>query len=533
MPQNQYCDIRRWGARVVPISVMVLLLISSQVGATEHLSESGSASARRPNIVFLLSDDQRDSSLGGMGHPFVQTPNLDRLGRQGVRFRNCYVAEPTCSPSRTALFTGTHERVNGVGFTSSYVLTAQQWKASYPALLREHGYFTGFIGKFGVEYYEFNASEQFDFWKAHDGWAKFFFRTARNCQAYLDLKADLITPAMGQSMEQFLDVAPHDRPFCLSVSFSVPHGSQTTSMYPTADGLAMKVPASDNPDLKNHPFYDQLYRDRAIQIPADCASSPFHFIPETVMNHDGRGKTYSYDYAVDTCKEHHIRYYQTITGLDQVVGQLIESLERRSLVSNTVILFGSDHGLIMGEYGMGGKALLYDLASKIPCVVYDPRMTQPPGGRTLDQLVSSLDLTATILDYADVPVPDQMEGRSLVPLIEGKQVPWRDELFLENLYTGRDTPLSEGIRRGKWKYIRMYDGKEPYCEADVNFDGKMPDFEQLFDLEQDPGERRNLIQEFEGTAVLQGLRERCQLESARLNQRRQAYRERWQVVERK
>ena len=139
------------------------------------LGSYAAAQQDRPNIIFLLTDDQRDNTLGAMGHPFVKTPNLDRLLSQSVRFRNTYIAEPVCSPSRVSLLTGMHERVHGIGFTSSYQLTEEQWSRSYPALLRKAGYHTGFVGKFGVEYYTFkgNAADKFDFWWGHDGWTKF------------------------------------------------------------------------------------------------------------------------------------------------------------------------------------------------------------------------------------------------------------------------------------------------------------------------------------------------------------------------
>ena len=177
--------------------------------------------SERPNIIFLLTDDQRDNTFGIDGHPWVKTPNIDKLIQNGVRFSNTYIAEPTCAPSRVSIFTGMHERVNGVGFSSSYKLSEKQWEQSYPALLRKNGYFTGFIGKLGIEYYTFKgkAAEKFDYWRAHDGWAKFFPKTASNCKAYYNSKEDIITPIMGESMEHFLEAIPKDKPFCLSVSF--------------------------------------------------------------------------------------------------------------------------------------------------------------------------------------------------------------------------------------------------------------------------------------------------------------------------
>jgi len=484
-------------------------------------------SQNRPNIIFLLTDDQRDNTFGIMGHDWVKTPNIDELIKSGVRFSNAYIAEPTCCPSRTALFTGMHERVNGVGFTSSYKLNEEQWAQSYPALLKNSGYYTGFLGKFGVEYYTFKgqAARRFDFWRGHDGWAKFFPKTARNCKAYHDSGEDIITPVMGESITRFLEKAPAGKPFCLSVSFSIPHGSQTSSMY------KWQAPASDNPKLKDHPIYGPLYRNLEVKIPAETATDPYKHIPKKVMDQNkGRSRCYSYDYDRTICREHHVRYYQQITGLDKVIGDMVGTLKRKGLDKNTVIIFGSDHGLLMGEYGMGGKGLLYDLASKFPCFVYDPRLPDNKRGRDVDELVSSLDITSTILDLAAVSQPKEMEGRSLVPLVAGEKVKWRDVLFLENLYTGRDTPFSEGIRKGKWKYIRMYDGVRKYSDKHTDFEGRAPDFEQLFDLEKDPGEKHNLVRKHEDNAILSDLRKLCRQKSSDLNSRRSEYKKRHKVT---
>ena len=511
---------------IKPLTQLSFFIALSIFSACKPAMESG---PELPNIIFLLADDQRDNALGVFGHPWVKTPHIDDLVRQGVRFSNTYIAEPTCSPSRVAIFTGMHERINGIGFTSSYALTEEQWEDTYPALLRDAGYYTGFIGKFGVEYYTFRgrASGKFDFWRAHDGWTRFFPKEsdAESCTPYHDAGRDIITHIMGESIEMFFDSLPGDRPFCLSVSFNVPHGSQTTSMHTGYTGWhSMTRPASENPRLIGHPVYDTLYRNTAFDIPEDCAGDAYKHIPRELMDqHNGRSKTYDYDYDPQTCREHHIRYYQTITGLDREVGRLLEILEKENLAENTVIIFASDHGLLMGEYGMGGKALLYDLSAKIPCFIYDPALPELMRGITLDQFVSSLDLTSTILDYAGIIPPAQMQGRSLVPLLNDPEIDWRKEIFLENLYTGRDTPFSEGVRQGKWKYIRMYDGKVNYREEDVDFYGRTPDFEQLFDLEADPGEYVNLIEEFEGTELLRVLRSKCRNLSHNLNQQRSDY----------
>ena len=503
------------------------------------LISASAPGADRPNIIFLLTDDQRDNTFSGMGHPWVKTPHVDRLIKQSVRFTNTYIAEPTCSPSRAAYFTGVHERVNGIGFTSSYKLTEEQWQHTYPALLKDAGYYTGFIGKFGLEYYTFKgqAAGKFDFWYGHDGWTRFMPKDtdSPSTKPYHGAKADLITFIMGEAIGNFLDSLPEDKPFQLSVSFNVPHGSQTTSMYPDYDGWrSMTRPANQNPKLRGTLFYDTLYRDLDFPIPEDTATDPYRFIPKFIQDQDAgrRTTTYPYSYTKPTCREHHIRYYQTITGLDHVIGGLLDELEQRGLAGNTVILYGSDHGLLMGEYGMGGKGLLYDLASKIPCFIFDPRAPASRRGQSVAELVSSLDIPRTILDYAGVPAPEMMSGASLKPLVHGEDIPWRDELFLENLYTGRDTPFQEGIRRGQWKYIRMFDGKTGYREEDVDFTDREPGFEMLFNLAADPEEKNNLIEEYTDSALLTELRQKCARESAALNNRRQLYRKTVAISER-
>jgi arylsulfatase A-like enzyme len=486
-------------------------------------------SSPRPNIIFLLTDDQRDNTLGAMGHPYVKTPNLDALMRDSVRFTNAYIATPTCAPSRVSFFTGMPERVHGVGFSSSYALTDAQWEQTYPALLRKAGYHTGFIGKFGVEYYTFKdrAQDTFDFWYGHDGWTKFLPKDhdSPSTTPYHGAKENVVTFIMGEGMAKFLDTAPKEKPFCLSVSFNVPHGSQTTSMFTAyPQWMGMTRPANENPKLKGSPFYDTLYRDLDISLPADTCTDPYRLIPKFMMDQDkGRRQTYSYNYDLSTCREHHVRYYQTITGLDHVIGGLLADLKRRGLDQNTVILFGSDHGLLMGEYGMGGKELLLDLATKIPCIIHDPRTPQEQRGRQLDQIVSSLDYTRTILDYAGVQSPAEMEGHSLRPLVEGRETSWRDELFLESLFTMRDNPFQEGMRTSRWKYIRMYDGVMSFKETDVDFQGRDPEFEMLFDLEADPAEQHNLATDPTHTAILAELREKTAANSIAINQRRGDY----------
>lgn len=508
--------------QILPIFVLLSLFSCNR-------TETSRKEYVRPNIIFLLADDQRDNAFSAMGHPFVKTPNVDKLIQKGVRFSNTYIAEPVCSPSRVSLLTGMHERVHGIGFSSSYQLTEEQWQKTYPAILQDNGYFTGFIGKFGVEYYSFKGqlSEKFDSFYGHDGWTRFLPKDfdIPSTVPYHDAKNDIITQIMGEGINRFLNAVPEEKPFCLSVSFNVPHGSQTTSMYTDYDEWhQMLRPASENPKLQERPIYDELYRNLDFKIPEDVGKDPYQYIPKKMLDQDkGRNKTYDYDYAEKTEREHHIRYYQTITGMDKVIGDVLESLEKLNLAKNTVIIFASDHGLLMGEYGMGGKALLYDLTSKIPCFVYDPRLPKKDKGKTIDKLVSSLDIPVTILNYAGLTPPEEMTGKNLIPLIEGIDTEWREELFLESLFALRDNPFCEGIRVGNWKYIRMFDGVMNYDEQDLDFKGKTPEYEQLFNLESDPEEKINRISDYENTEFLDSLRQKVADYSIKMNESRADY----------
>ena len=506
-----------------------LLIAVSSIILVGCNQKSEQEKPERPNIIFLLADDLRDNMFSIDEHPHLKTPNIDKLIKQGVRFRNTYIAEPVCAPSRVSLLNGLPERIHGIGFSSSYQLTEQQWAKTYPALLRENGYFTGFIGKIGVEYYTFKGkmAEKFDFWYGHDGWTRFFPKEfdSPSCIPYHQAKSNIITPIMREGIKDFLDSIPSGKPFCLSVSFNVPHGSQTTSMYTGYDEWhTMTRPANENPKLQGHPVYDTLFRSAGIEIPKATSTDPYRHIPKSMLDQDkGRNKTYDYDYNRETCLEHHIRYYQTIAGLDIAIGEMMQKLQEKRLSGNTIIIFASDHGLLMGEYGMGGKALLYDLTSKIPCFIYDPMVSDSLKGKENNNLVSSLDIPATILDYSGITMPEEMEGISLRPLVEGRNIAWRDEIYLESLFTMRDNPFCEGIRVGNWKYIRMYDGVNNYLEEDLNFTGRRPGFEQLFNLEADPAEEINLVDYYQDTDFLARLREKVDKYAMDLNGKRQDY----------
>lgn len=532
-------DLRFAWATVQTLILTIMLCATADAAEqSSRQSPQDPASAERPNIIFLLTDDQRADTLSIAGHPLVRTPNIDDLARNGARYSNAYTVQPICAPSRFAFLSGQYERTSGLGFNSPYQVSEQQWSQTYPALLREAGYFTGFIGKFGVQYYSLSGSpaSKFDYWRAHDGWLPFFPKELPENPAttiYADARHDITTEIMGEFIEDFLNTRPTDVPFNLSVSFSAPHNSVVSSMYPEGaaadcDNYACRVmgyKASDNPRLARHPIYGSLYRDKAVEASPDTGRDPYRFIREGVIDHAARQKWYAYNYDAELEPEHLIRYYQTISGIDHVVGQLIAQLKRLDLAHNTIIIFSSDHGLLNGEYGTGGKALLYDLVAKIPLVVYDPRNPSASRGKVNNELVLSIDVPATILSYAGIAPPQTMQGKDL----NAADLP-REEIFLESLTVAEGNPFIEALRTQEWKYVRYLaaDGC-PYAETQLDFSNQQPVFEQLFHLASDPEERTNLKDVPEHAQVLQALRERTREQSAAMTATGRQYKSRLSI----
>ena len=482
----------------------------------------------RPNLLFILTDDQRDNSFSGMGHGWVQTPHVDSLLSKGVRFENAYIAEPTCRPSRAAILLGNHERVNRIGFSSAHRLSEAQWEDSYPELLRKSGYESAFVGKWHIDVERgLRFPEMFDFWSGHNGHGPFYFKSKD------DKDNPLITTNRKKTDDalNYLRSERGKKPFCLSLCYATPHGSKVVMMHRN-----VKASASRDKRLRDHPIYGGMYRDLNIDYPQKRGLlDPYEFIPKEVMDQDQGRRTKSYRYVYDKTsgREHHFRYYQMITEIDQMVGELVAELEKQGLSENTIIIFASDHGLLMGEYGMGGKGLLYDLTAKFPCFIYDPMAPDSQRGINSKEIVSSLDLTTTLLDYAGVKPTEGMYGRSLKPLVRGNKLetPWREGLFLENMFVGRDTPLQEGYVEKGWKYIRYFKKPHPFEQSDIDKPSGKPVFEMLFSLKDDPEEEINLVENPEHQDKLEELRKKTDEALAGVLEDRKKYASKYGISE--
>lgn len=441
------------------IAIFGLAVLSLLTADTNQASETPT---RPLNILFLLADDLRWNALGCLGDPVVQTPNLDRLARDGVRFQNHFVTTSICAVSRASIFSGQYERRHGIDdFAKSF--SAAAWSNTYPARLRAAGYRTGFIGKFGVG--EQMPVRAFDFWRGFPGQGSYFKKNDTNHLTHL----------MGEDALEFLRGIKDGQLFCLSVSFKAPH---------CQDGATRQFP----PDLRD----ETLYADAMVPVPRTATDELFAKLPSFAQDSEAR-RRWERRFATPEMFQRTLRdYYRLISGIDREVGRMLEVLRERGLAENTLIVFTSDNGFFFGERGLAGKWFMYEESLRVPLIVFDPTLPAAQRGRTVDAMTLNIDLAPTLLDYAGETIPPVMQGRSLRPLIAGREVPWRDEFFYEHHTVARIIPPTEGVRMERWAYLR-------YVTPN-------PVVEELYDLAVDPLEEHNLAQDSAYTARLAELR---------------------------
>ena len=429
------------------------------------------ADQQRPNIIFLLTDDQRADLLGAAGNQYAKTPNLDELASAGTLFKNAFVTTSICMTSRASIMLGQHALRHGV-HEFNVSLKPQQLQDSYFGQLKSAGYQLGFIGKWGVG----NPPEEFfDFNRGFAGQGNYYSSN--------DDETEHLTARMGNQSIEFLDQIDPSRSFCLSISFKAPHVDEWNS------------DIQFNFDRK----LSHLYHD--VQIPSVPLTDPKYYdrLPEFLKESENR-KRWQTRFATKHMAQESLKgYYRLVAGVDIVVGRIREALAKQGLQDNTVIIFSSDNGFYLGERGLAGKWLAHEESIRVPLIVYDPRISRVPGGRQRTEMALNIDLPATILDYAGVEAPPAMQGRSLKPLVDGQDFGggdgtpgWPSTFFYGHYLDWQGIPKSEGVRTHQWKYIT-------YFEVD-------PPYEELYDLENDPRETSNLASLSEHAGTLRDLR---------------------------
>ena len=462
----------------------------------------------RPNILFLLTDDQRWDTLGCMGNPVIRTPEIDALARAGVLFKNSFVTMSVCSPSRASILTGQYARRRGVGDLHQMVTPAAA-SATYPAMLRSGGYYTGHIGKWdvgtGEEGFRFGA-ELFDYWGGDRFHGNYWHE--RDCPFVTNngtpVKADIrctcppeaSMPRTGHvgmkdpihtdldivpmKMKQFLAGRDKAKPFFLSISFRGP-----------------KDPWGDCPESFAH-----LYESAVMPIPMTATSADAKLQPEFLRK--SMGSEHGMEMVGDSnALAGEIRkYYRSISTVDAAVGKLRRLLEEEGMADSTIILFASDNGHFLGEHGFWGKWLPYEGSIRVPFLVFDPRLPAQQRGAKREEMVLNIDWAPTMLALAGCGIPGEMQGKDLTPLLHGEHPEWRSDWFYEHTWTadGR-IAASEAIRSMGWKYV-IYTSETPVVE-------------QLFNLKADPDETINRIADKDCATIANKMRQ--QLKAYRCN----------------
>lgn len=441
------------------------------------LLSAATHAAPPPNILFLFSDDQRHDTLGCYGHPIVQTPNLDRLAEQGVRFDNAFVTTSICWVSRAIVLTGQWARTHAIPDAMPKV-KPESLARMYPVLLRQAGYRTAHFGKWHLqEPPGFSREAQYEVFEAIGRNPYFKDMPDGSKRHETDLVCD-------RGIE-FIHSQPKDRPFCLNLWFNAAH-------------------AEDNdhrPGIGHYPWpqsVDGLYEDRSIPPPRLSDPAIFAAHPPFLKDSLNRQRFF-WGYDTPEKYETNLRaYYRMISGIDRAVGRVLAALEETGLADNTIIVFSADNGYYLGDRGFQGKWSHYEESLRVPLLVYDPRLPQAGRGRVIRQMALNVDLPATFLDWAGVAIPKEYEGRSLAPLVAGESpADWRRHFFCEHVDLA-PTLTWEGIRGERYVYARYFDQQPPY--------------EFLHDLESDPDELKNLASDDTHALVLQEMRALCDAE---------------------
>ncbi|MCK4684963.1 MAG: sulfatase-like hydrolase/transferase [Pirellulales bacterium] len=418
----------------------------------------------RPNIIFLMTDDQNVRSLGCYGAPGVKTPNIDALAADGVAFDRHYDTTAICMACRATVMTGLLEYRHGVNFGTGTVgdgqMRKEDWEQSYPMLLHKAGYRTAFAGKFGFTIEDTSKSgrypeDDFDMWGGGPGQTSFI--TARNKSMVQYAKNyPHSTRSYGAFGSDFIkESAKKDQPFCLSISFKAPHRP-----------------------VQPDPLFDDIYAGALFPKPENFGREHGMHFPEQWR----RGRQYQrfegwhYNNSYD---EVMAKYYQLIYAVDVAIGMIREAVETAGVKHKTLIIFTSDNGYLCGAHGYGSKVLPYEESSRVPLIIYDPRSEKKAG--RCNVATGNIDLAATILDAA-LGRPNHGNGTSLLKHYVNNNNPKRDRIIpLINVW-GPEQVFSLGFVKGEWKYIYW-----PYTG-----DG-MKATAEMYNLKEDPLELHNRI----------------------------------------
>jgi len=448
--------------RLAAFLVVAVLMSAPASGELpqEQSAQETESGISRPNIIIVLTDDQRYDALG-IVNPHLETPNIDRLARNGLHFSNAFVTTSLCSPSRATLLTGRPMRVHGVVDNNSDLPAELE---TFPQALQRAGYKTALIGKWHLGGDNAKPRPGFDRWISFPGQG-FYHPVGRFGQPpMLNVDGDEV-PQQGYITDELTDYAldwleeqgKTAEPFMLYLGHKAVH-----AFFEPAERHLGSYNDVDIPDVT--PSLDEM------------ASEPMWVQNQRNSWH---GADYPYHSELSLV-EYRRDYYETLSAVDDSLGQLMDWVENSEQADNTYIVFLSDNGFLFGEHGLIDKRNAFEESMRIPLIIWGPGITRR--GETEQASVSMLNIAPTLIDLAGGTARTPLEGRSLAPFFNGSMTAWNDEVIYEYFWEFNypHTPTQFAIRDGRWKYVRLHG---------------VWDTDALYDLENDPGETDNLIAE--------------------------------------
>jgi len=436
---------------------------------------AAAAPAARPNIVFILVDDLRWDALGSMGHPFVKTPNIDRIARQGALFANYFVTTPLCSPSRASILTGRYVHAHGVtGNGNNNELSHKL--VTFPRLLHDSGYETAYVGKWHMGTDDM-PRPGFDRWVSFRGQGVYV-----DPEVNIDGKSGRVTGYMTDILNQHaLDFVKRARqkPFALYLAHKAVHGPFTPAErhqdWYANDPIARRPNCNDT--LEGRPALTR-------EVPAEAA-----------RKQAAKKQAAKKQQAVSSGEQLIRNQLRALMAVEDGVGMIFKALEETGQLDNTMLVFTSDNGYFWGEHKLGDKRWSYEESIRDPLLVRYPKLIK--AGTRIEQDALNIDLAPTFLELGGVRPPKQMQGRSLLPLLKGGAADWRRSFLTEYFAEEQNprTPTWQGVRTPRWKFTH-------YPE--------LQGMDELYDLQADPYEMKNLINDPAAAQALSQMKDELQ-----------------------
>jgi arylsulfatase A-like enzyme len=477
--------------------------------ASATLAAAMTHAADRPNILFIMTDDHAAHAISAYGSKVNQTPHMDRLAKKGTRFTNAFVTNSICTPSRATLLTGKYSHANGTPVFNNFDGTQQ----TVAKLLQSAGYHTGMVGKWHLG----SNPTGFDRWIVLPGQGAYNEPAFLTPEGRLTIKG-YATDVITDLGVEFLETRPKDKPFLLFLHHKAPHRDWTPSEKYAAEFRKKKIPEPETlrdnydtrpaalPSNRQTVFQDLNHRDLKVKPPEDIPGGPkrqgwWEVKPTevTITAEDGSKKVLSGKELDDWKYQRYMQdYLACVQSVDDGLGKVLDYLEKSGLAENTIVFYTSDNGFFLGDMGMYDKRFMYEPSLRVPLLAAGPGVK---ADAVNEAFALNVDFAPTFLDLAGLEVPEDMHGRSLVPVLKGEPpADWRTSMYYRYYHDPghHNTRSHLGIRTATHKLIH-------YWKLDAW---------ELFDLEKDPNEQKNIY----GDPAAQPVIEKLKTELKRLQQ---------------